>query len=101
MSGGLLADISAWQPASIDWNAYVAWSRMGDGVARVIMRSSYGVGYEDAHFEAYWQGAIAAGVEMIGVYHYAYPEYNNPIDEADWQRQVVGNRLRPQDWLML
>lgn len=101
MGNALLADISKWQPAAIDWHAYVAWSRQGDGVARVILRSSYGVGYTDAHFEEYWAGAVAAGVEVIGVYHYCFPEFNAPAAEADWQRKVVGKRLRKDDFYML
>lgn len=105
MSNALFADISSWQPAEINWPAYVAWSRSGDGIARVILRSSQGVGAPDPHFEAYWHGAIAAGVEVIGVYHYAYPNLqpgtSGAVSEANYLHQVVGARLRDQDFLML
>jgi GH25 family lysozyme M1 (1,4-beta-N-acetylmuramidase) len=105
MGNALLADISSWQPAQINWSAYVAWSRSGDSIARVIMRASQGVGVPDQHFEAYWKGALAAGVEVIGVYHYAYPNVQpgaaGAIAEANYLHRVVGNRLRPQDFLML
>lgn len=105
MGNALLADISSWQPAQINWAAYVAWSKSGDGVARVIMRSSQGVGVPDPHFEEYWHGAVAAGVEVIGVYHYAYPNLQagspGAVAEANYLHEVVGARLRAQDFLML
>ena len=105
MSNALLADISSWQPAQIDWPAYVAWSKSGDGTARVIMRASQGVGVPDANFERYWQSAIAAGVEVIGVYHYSYPNLqpgsSGAVAEANYLHSIVGTRLRSQDFLML
>lgn len=105
MSNPLLADISSWQPAVIDWQAYAAWSRAGDGVARVIMRASQGIGVPDTHFDAYWLGATQVGIDCIGIYHYAYPGLH-PGDagaqaEADYFLSVVGSRLRSGDFLML
>jgi hypothetical protein len=64
------------------------------------MRSSYGVGYTDQHFNAYRQGALAAGIDVIIFYHYGYPQYNAAYKEAAWQQQVVGT-IRPQDILIL
>jgi lysozyme len=93
-------DISVFNPASIDWQAYKAWSASGDGVSRVAMRSSYGTGYADSHFAEYRAGALAAGIDQIIFYHYSYPEVNNANAEANWQHQVVG-QVRPQDVLML
>jgi lysozyme len=105
MPDALLADLSSWQPTAIDWPAYAAWSRAGDGIARVILRASQGVGVPDQHFDAFWRGALAAGVDAIGVYHYAYPNLHpgpaGAVAEADFLRSVVGERLRPQDFLML
>lgn len=93
-------DISAWQPTNIDWQVYKQWSVSGDGVSRVAMRSSYGVGYTDQHFAAYRAGALAAGIDSILFYHYSYPSLNNPVDEAKWQHSVVG-AVRAQDMLIL
>lgn len=87
------ADISAWQPATIDWRAYKQWSSI------VALRSSYGVGYTDAHYQAYRSGAEAAGLRIIH-YHYAYPGINSAVDEANWQLKVVGP-IGPNDLLML
>lgn len=93
-------DVSAWNPACIDWQAYKAWSAQGDGISRVAMRSSYGYGYKDAHFDTYRTGALAAGIGQIIYYHYSYPSLNSAITEANWQRQVVGD-IRAQDLVIL
>lgn len=93
-------DISEHQPLNVDWRAYKAWSASSDGVSRVALRSSYGNGYKDGHFDAYRAGALSAGIDCILYYHYSYPQYNSGVAEANWQRQVVGN-VRPQDLLLL
>lgn len=49
----------------------------------VICRASYGVGYTDPNCDAHYQRAKAQG-KLLGVYHYAYPQYNSAIDEANW-----------------
>lgn len=104
MSNPLFADISSFQP-QVDWPAYAAWSKIGDGFARVILRASQGVGVPDANFQSHWNGAVASGVEGIGIYHYAYPNLHpgasGAQEEADYFASVVANRLRPGDWLML
>lgn len=94
-------DISAFNPQQIDWQAYKAWSAQGDGVSRVALRSSYGVGYEDEHFAAYRAGALAVGIDRIIYYHYAYPQENSALAEANWQRGIVGNNMRSHDILVL
>lgn len=94
------ADLSQFQPANIDWVAYKAWSMQGDGISRVALRSSYGVGYKDVHFAQYRQGALNAGIDQIIFYHYAYPSLNSAIDEANSQFAIVGS-IRPQDMLIL
>jgi len=87
-------------PADIDWPAYKKWSASVDGIARVSMRSTYGVGYIDPHFEQYRQGALQAGIDVIIYYHYGYPQFNGASAEADYQHSVVG-AIRAQDVLML
>lgn len=93
-------DVSQFQPATIDWQAYKSWAMQGDGVSRVAIRSSYGVGYKDVHFNQYRQGALSAGIDEIIFYHYAYPSLNSAIDEANAQFNIVGN-IRPQDMIIL
>lgn len=97
---GYYVDLSAHNNPDVDWQKYKAWSSQFDGVSRVALRSSYGTGYTDAHYEAYRKGAEAAGLDVIIHYHYAYPQFNAPEKEADWQKSVVGT-LRPNDFLML
>jgi lysozyme len=94
------ADISTFNPLHLDWQAYRQWSSQWDGIARVAMRSSYGVGYTDSHFAEYRAGALTAGIDVILMYHYSYPQYNFPTSEAAWQKKVVG-AVRPQDLLIL
>lgn len=94
-------DVSEWQPQDIDWQAYKQWSEQGDGISRVALRSSYGAGYVDKHFDAYRAGALAAGIDQIIYYHYAYPQHNIALIEANWQFNVVGQFMRPQDILIL
>lgn len=100
----LYADISSFQAVS-DWPAYVGWSKQWDGMARILLRSSQGVGVPDTSFEQFWSNAVAQGIDRIGVYHYAYPNLQpgsaGAQQEADYFASVVGNRLRPDDWLML
>jgi GH25 family lysozyme M1 (1,4-beta-N-acetylmuramidase) len=93
-------DISQFQPQTIDWQAYKAWSAQGDGVSRVAIRSSYGNGYTDVHFRSYRDGALAAGIDCILYYHYSYPQINGAQQEANSQRQIVGD-VRPSDILIL
>lgn len=93
-------DMSAFQPDNIDWQTYKAWSAAGDGISRVAMRSSYGIGYTDAHFAEYRAGALAAGIDSILYYHYGYPNLNGAVAEANWQHSVVGD-IRASDMLIL
>jgi GH25 family lysozyme M1 (1,4-beta-N-acetylmuramidase) len=93
-------DLSVFQPENIDWQAYKAWSSQGDGISRVALRSSYGVGYQDQHFAAYRAGALSAGIDVLILYHYAYPQYNAAAYEASSQKQIVGS-IRAQDILVL
>lgn len=94
------ADISVFSDANIDWQAYKAWSLEGDGISRVAMRSSYGTGYVDGHFDAYRKGARLAGIDAMLIYHYAYPQFNDPQAEADWAHHVIGI-VRDQDIVVL
>lgn len=99
MGNALYADISSFQPTSIDWGAYKSWSEQGDGIARIALKASEGTGYTDAHYLMYRASAQAAGIRIIH-YHYARPEWNTPQAEANWFRVVVGS-IGPNDEVML
>lgn len=103
-------DISAWQPEQINWSAYKQWAKTDydragnvighNGTSHVAIRSSYGNGYTDAHFELYRTGALKAGIDVLIYYHYGYPQFNGAHHEADWMKKVVGV-IREQDYVML
>lgn len=93
-------DISAWQPQDVDWSTYKNWSKQGDGISRVALRSSYGTGFTDKNFELYRKGALSVNIDQIFYYHYSYPQFNNAISEADYQKSVVG-AIRPSDMIVL
>lgn len=94
------ADISGYQ-GNINWQEYKAWAASFDGVSRVSIKSSEGSGFTDPRFYLNRAGAIAAGIDIIIIYHYARPDLGNSAgQEADWQTIVTGP-LRKNDILML
>lgn len=106
MANALFVDISSWNGASpINWQRYKPWSAQGDGISRILLRDDQGVGVPDSAFETYWRGAVAAGIDEIFVYHYAYPNLHpgdaGAVAEAQSMEQIVGARLRPNDKVML
>lgn len=104
MANALFADISVDQVVS-DMAAYTAWSKTGDGFARLMAKATEGVDYKDASFESFWSQALANNISMMACYHYARPDLNpgtaGAANEARWFASVIGSRLRPQDRLML
>lgn len=93
-------DISAFQGA-IDFRAYCAWAKQWDGIARVAMKSTEGVGFTDPSLVDHRAGALAAGMDVIIFYHFARPDLgNSATDEANYQRSVVGD-IRPNDQIIL
>lgn len=93
-------DISAWQ-GHVDWPAYKQWASQWDGVSRVAMKATEGVGFIDPQFIANRAGALAAGIDCIIYYHFARHDLgNDPVAEANWLRQVVGD-TRDQDMIIL
>lgn len=92
-------DVSSFQGA-IDWVAYRSWAAQWDGIARVAIKATEGVGFTDPQFAANRAGALAAGIDTILYYHYARPQYNGPASEADYMHSVVGD-IRPQDLIVL
>src|SRR5579885_276629 len=101
------ADLSGWNrpAAEIDWSQYVAWSAHGDGLARLLLKSSEGVGAKDKNFEGYWSRAVLEGVHILAPYHYARPDLqpgtSGAQQEARYFASVIGSRLRANDRLML
>jgi len=69
-------DCSQFQ-GSIDWDTYKNNSNF------VIIRSTYGNGYYDSWFAHNRDEARRVGLPH-GFYHFCYPQYNSPLDEAKW-----------------
>lgn len=61
----------------IDWNTYK------NNTNFVIIQSSYGNGYFDAQYGNN-KGQVLQTNLPHGYYHFAYPDLNSPVDEANW-----------------
>lgn len=96
-------DISSFQPTTVDWGAYVAWSKRVDGISRLACRASEGTGVGDVHYAAYVSGIRAADPNAVVIhYHYAYPQLNSATAEVDWMASQISQvGLKPQDVIML
>ena len=80
-------DISHWQ-GDIDWsNVYNA------GYKFAFAKATGGTGFIDGEFEGNMIEGHNVGM-LIGAYHFAYPEYNDPVDEAQFFVSVAGEYLR-------
>lgn len=102
----LFIDVSSFQnPADLLWDQYRMASAAGDGISRILLRIDQGVGVKDSAVEVFWAAAVANGIDSIGFYHYAYPNLHPGITgaqaEAQSMEQLVGARLRPNDFIML
>lgn len=95
------ADLSSYNaPADqIDWQQYIAWSKQGDGVSRLIIRACDGL-VPDANWPYYLAAAVNNGIDEIIHYQFNNPDLNGPIVEADFLLGMVKPHLRPRDTLM-
>ena len=66
-----------------------------------IIRATYGTGYVDDNCDSHYQLAKQQG-KLRGVYHYAYPQYNAAVDEANWfidnVQGYIGDAILVLDW---
>lgn len=93
-------DVSAYQ-GTIDWSAYCAWAKQWDGISRIAIKSTEGVGFTDPRFETNRAGALAAGIDVIIYYHFGRPNLGNTAtDEANYMYSIVGD-IRTNDQIML
>lgn len=81
-----MVDVSEWQ-GNIDFKKAKA-----SGVNGAVIRAGYGKGNDDSKFKAYIEGAIAAGIEYIGVYWFSYA-YN--ADMAAQEAQFCNATVLP------
>jgi GH25 family lysozyme M1 (1,4-beta-N-acetylmuramidase) len=100
MASPQFVDISGFQP-NVDWVAYRKWAAQWDGISRVAIKATEGVGFTDPSFYAHREGALNAGVDVLILYHYARPDLgNSPEAEADSFLRIVGS-LRERDIAIL
>jgi GH25 family lysozyme M1 (1,4-beta-N-acetylmuramidase) len=99
MTAPQFVDVSSFQ-GNIDFMAYAAWSRQWDGIARMAVKATEGTGFIDPHFQLYRQSAIDAGVDVLLLYHFARPDLNSAVAEANFMHSVVGG-IRDSDLLIL
>lgn len=82
-------DISQWQSVGVQGQDFT------------IIRATYGTGYVDGSCDEHYQLAKSQG-KLRGVYHYAYPQYNAAIDEANWFvdsiQGYLGDAVLVLDW---
>ena len=84
------------------WNDVTDWSSVKDATpARTFsyVKATGGTGFIDDKFTTYIAGAESAGL-VVGAYHFAYPEYNSAMAEAQHFVDVAGDyvvsgNLRP------
>jgi GH25 family lysozyme M1 (1,4-beta-N-acetylmuramidase)/uncharacterized protein (DUF2141 family) len=79
-------DVSHWQ-GTINWSSVV-----GAGKQFAFQKGTEGVTYVDPTASTNTAGAQAAGV-LIGVYHFAHPETNSAVAEANWFVQNAGQYM--------
>ncbi len=75
-------DVSVYQ-GNIDYD------QLRNAVDFVIIRSSYGNGYEDKYYKLNRQACHDRSI-CKGYYHYCYPQYNSAEAEAAWFLKTIG-----------
>ncbi|MCK4732664.1 MAG: fibronectin type III domain-containing protein, partial [Methanophagales archaeon] len=80
-------DVSHWQ-GDIDWSQVY-----NSGYKFAFAKATGGTGFIDGDFEGNMIEGHNAGM-LMGAYHFAYPEYNGPVDEAQFFVSVAGEYLR-------
>lgn len=86
-------DIASYQqgPVGIDWPAVAKYLTGLHPEAGVIVKVSEGVGYVNPFLHQQRQGAHAAGIRNVGLYHYGRPSQASGHAEADWFMKCVGD----------
>lgn len=93
-------DISSYN-GTIDFPAYCAWAKQFDGISRIAIKATEGIGFTDPQFAANRARALNAGIDQIFYYHFSRPDLGNSAQaEADYMCSVVG-AIRSQDIIIL
>lgn len=86
-------DIASYQqgPVGIDWPAAAGYLLKLDPEAFVICKVSEATDYVNPFLHQQRQGAHAAGIRSIGLYHFGRPSRNSGAAEADHFMQAIGD----------
>ena len=77
-------DVSAWQGV-INWSAVYQ-----SGYRFAFVKATEGVGYTDMYFQGNMNNGSTAGL-LMGAYHYATPEADDAVAEAEYFLQIAGD----------
>lgn len=78
----LVPDLSEWEGA-VEWPALVGWQRSQFGGSAAIIRAYNGT-REDYYWARNRDGALAAGVDVLGIYAYLLPSVNATTQAASF-----------------
>src|SRR5215469_12829866 len=93
-------DVSSFQ-GDIDFVAYRKWAASFDGIARIAIKATEGIGFVDPDFSSYRAEALNAGIDEIYFYSFGRPDLgNDPVAEAKFMHSVVGD-IRASDAIYL
>jgi parallel beta-helix repeat protein len=72
----------------------INWTKVyGAGYRFAFVKATGGVSFRDPNFTANMEQASEAGL-IVGAYHFAYPEYNDAVSEAQHFLSVAGNYMK-------
>jgi len=72
----------------------INWTKVyGAGYRFAFVKATGGVSFTDPNFTANMEQASQAGL-IVGAYHFAYPEYNDAVSEAQHFLSVAGNYMK-------
>lgn len=86
-------DIASYQegPAGIDWPTVAKYLTGIHPEAGVIVKTSESVDYVNPFLHQQRQGAHAAGIRSVGLYHFGRPSRNSGHSEADYFLKAIGD----------
>jgi len=86
-------DIASYQEGTegIDWPAVAAYLTAIHSEAGVIVKCTESTTYTNTFLHQQRQGAHAAGLKSVGLYHFGRPSLNSGHAEADYFMQAIGN----------
>lgn len=74
------------------WQGWIDWAKVkAAGKTFVFAKATEGIGFKDDRYERNKAGAMGQGLKF-GAYHFARPGSNDPVREADWFVDNIGQQ---------